>query len=365
MSLQAKQSPLSGIKVIDFSTFLPGPLATLMLAEAGATVTKVERPPHGDPMKSIEPVKGERFIQYTMLNRGKKIVYADLNNDEDRQQILNLVGEADVLVEQFRPGVMERLGFGFQDMKRINPSIVYCSITGFGQNGKNAAVAGHDLNYMAEAGLLSLTVDDNGRPHLLPILAADIGGGAYPAFMNILLALLARDNGGDGCHIDVSMTDNLFPLAGWALAHVFAGDSIRPGGEQLTGGSPRYRIYETKDHRFLAVAAIEDRFWLRLCELVGLDETHRHADAEPDTVMAALSDLIRAKDAATWQSLLAGEDVCCNVVRTIDEAADCPVFKDRGVFDHQVTDNAGLRIGALPMPIDARLRRPPDEAHAR
>src|SRR5581483_10322261 len=224
--------PLDGILVVDFSTLLPGPLASLVLAEAGARVIKIERPGTGDEMRLYEPRFATTSVNFAMLNRGKESLVADLKDPAGRDTVRRLIDRADVVLEQFRPGVMDRLGLGYGELARTNPGLVYCSISGFGQTGKNVGVAGHDLNYLACAGLLDLVRDGTGAPALPPALIADIAGGAYPAVMNILMALVGRAASGRGAHLDVSMTDNLFPLMYWALGNTLgAGRPPRPGGE--------------------------------------------------------------------------------------------------------------------------------------
>jgi crotonobetainyl-CoA:carnitine CoA-transferase CaiB-like acyl-CoA transferase len=182
--------PLAGLRVLDFTTLLPGPLATLMLADAGASVVKVERRDGGDPGRANRPAREGMSLQFAMLNRGKKSIAADLKDPADRAAVLALAKEADVLVEQFRPGVMDRLGLGYAALKRENPRLIYCAITGFGQDGPLAQVAGHDLTYLARAGMLSLTDDGSGVPTLPCGQIADVGGGSLPALSSILLALI-------------------------------------------------------------------------------------------------------------------------------------------------------------------------------
>ena len=177
--------PLSGIKILDFSTLLPGPLATLILAEAGAEVIKVERP-GGDDLRHYPPFEDSENPNFAILNRGKRSIAANLRDKAAKQHIYNLVREIDVLVEQFRPGVMHRLGLDYETLKRINPRLIYCSITGYGQNGPKSGIAAHDLNYVAEAGLLALTIGRDGAPNIPSAQVADIGGGTFPAIINIL-----------------------------------------------------------------------------------------------------------------------------------------------------------------------------------
>jgi crotonobetainyl-CoA:carnitine CoA-transferase CaiB-like acyl-CoA transferase len=245
--------PLEGIRVLDFSTLLPGPLATLMLAEAGAEVIKIERPGRGDEMRSYTPKFGVDSVNFALLNRGKRSIAMDLKEQGAVAKLMPLLKSADVIVEQYRPGVMDRLGLGYEALDKINPRIIYCAITGYGQSGPRAEVAAHDLNYVAEAGMLALAAGADGAPVVPAALVADIGGGTYPAVINILLALRERDRTGKGCKLDIAMADNLFAFMYWALGNGQAGGQWpAPGGDLVTGGSPRYNVYRTKDGKFVA-----------------------------------------------------------------------------------------------------------------
>src|SRR3954471_14459946 len=231
--------PLSGILVLDFTTLLPGPLATLLLAEAGAEVIKIERP-GGEDMRHYEPRFDGESAMFALLNRGKTSLVLDLKNAVDRDQLTPLIKRADVLVEQFRPGVMARLGLGPDAVGAINPKLVYCSITGYGQTGPRADEAGHDLNYIGRTGLLALNPGSPDRPVVPPALIADIAGGTFPAVMNVLLALRQRDRSGRGCHLDIAMTDAMFTFASHALASGHTtGTFPGMGGARLTGGGAR------------------------------------------------------------------------------------------------------------------------------
>ena len=239
--------PLAGIFIIDFTTLLPGPLATLLLAEAGAEVIKIERP-GGEDMRHYQPRFDGESAMFALLNRGKKSVVLDLKNEADRDKLTPLIVRADVLVEQFRPGVMARLGLGYEAVRAINPKLIYCSITGYGQTGPRAGEAGHDLNYIGLTGLLALNPGPTARPVVPPALIADIAGGTLPAVMNILLALRQRDQSGEGCRLDIAMTDAMFTFASHALASGHAtGTFPGMGGARLSGGSPRSQIYPTGD----------------------------------------------------------------------------------------------------------------------
>ena len=248
--------PLEGVKVLDFSTLLPGPVCTLILAEAGAEVIKIERPGAGDEMRTYVPRSGADSVNFALLNRGKQSIAIDLKDPDQRERLMPMIREADVVVEQFRPGVMDRLGLGYEALAQINPGIIYCAITGYGQSGPRAMVAAHDLNYVSESGMLSLTAGADGAPVLPPALIADIAGGAYPAVINILMALRERDRSGRGSKLDISMSDNLFTFLYWAIGEGTAGgDWARPGSGLVTGASPRYQIYRTADDQFVAAAA--------------------------------------------------------------------------------------------------------------
>lgn len=352
--------PLSGIRVLDFSTLLPGPLAGLLLAEAGAEVIKIERPGVGDEMRTYQPRFGDDSVNFALLNRGKQSIVLDLKAPDAVARLRPLVESADVLVEQFRPGVMDRLGLGYEAVAAINPRIIYCSITGFGQTGPRRNMAGHDLNYLALAGLLSLTADGTGAPSMPHATIADIAGGSYPAVINILLALLQRQRTGRGCYLDVSMTDNLFVLSYWGLGNGFAaGDWPRPGAALTTGGSPRYRIYRAADSGYLAVGAIEQRFWDVFCRLIDLDQAARDDASNPAATIAAVAERIAAHPAAYWRRLFETEDVCCAVINSLDEAVRDPQVVARDLFRRRLRAGSNT-IPALPIPISEVLRDPTD-----
>jgi crotonobetainyl-CoA:carnitine CoA-transferase CaiB-like acyl-CoA transferase len=337
--------PLEGIRVLDFTTLLPGPLATLILAEAGAEVTKIERPGIGDDVKGMAGERGRAW--YALLNRGKTVLALDLKSPADRERLQPLLEGADILVEQFRPGVMERLGLGWETLSSLNPRLVYCSISGYGQSGPKKDLAGHDLNYLAETGLLGL-LDPPAPP---PGLIADIAGGTYPAVMNILLALQLRERSGRGSRIDVAMTDNVFPFLFWALGDAFgSGKWPEPGREVFTGGTPRYRCYRTKDGRYLAAAPLEDRFWREFCAVVDLP-----LEADIERVEA----VIAGRTAAEWQAAFAGRDACVAVVASLEDALADPHFTARGLLDWK-TPLGETTIPALPVPVDRRFRADPE-----
>lgn len=354
--------PLEGIRILDFSTLLPGPLATLLFAEAGAEVVKIERPGRGDEMRSYEPKFGSDSVNFGLLNRGKRSIAIDLKAPGAVERLMPLLRTADVLVEQYRPGVMDRLGLGYEALSAINPGLVYCSITGYGQHGPKAETAAHDLNYVADSGMLSLTTGVDGAPVLPAALVADIGGGTYPAVFNVLLALLDRNRTGKGRHLDIAMADNLFSFLYWAMGSGLAADRWpRPGGDLVTGGSPRYQIYRTADGRFVAVAALEDKFWTAFTALIGLPDHLRDDAGNPEATRHAVAAAIASHTVEHWRTAFAGKDVCCSVVSTMEEALGDPHFAARGLFSRSVVAG-GRSIPALPTPIVPELRADAPEA---
>ncbi len=348
--------PLAGIRVLDFSTLLPGPLATLMLAEAGAEVIKIERPGSGDEMRSYTPKLGTDSVNFALLNRGKRSIAIDLKQPGALARLMPLVKDADVIVEQFRPGVMDRLGLGYPAVSAVNPRIIYCAITGYGQSGGRANTAAHDLNSAAETGMLALAAGADGAPVPPAALVADIGGGSYPAVINILLALRERDKTGRGCKLDVAMADNLYTFMYWAMGDGLAGGRWPQAGKALvTGGSPRYRIYRTLDDRFIACAPLEEKFWQTFCDTIALPPQARDDRRDPEAAIRAVAARVREKTADEWRAAFAGKDLCCNVVSTIEEALADPQFRARGLFERRLTAG-GKEIAALPVPIAPEFR---------
>ena len=351
-----KLQPLTGLRVVDFSTLLPGPMCSLLLAEAGADVIKVERPGRGDEMRSYVPKFGSDSVNFALLNRGKRSVTLDLKSHPDRDEAIRLIKSSDVLIEQFRPGVMARLGLGYEDLKAHNPRLVYCAISGYGQTGPLADTAAHDLNYLAETGMLGLSAGADGAPVLPPALIADLGGGAYPAMMNILLALRQRDATGLGCYLDVSMADNVFAFMYWALgAGWSAAQWPQAGGELVTGGTPRYQVYRTRDGRFLAAAPLEQKFWETFLTVIGATELMDADASDPRGTRARIAQIIETETAAFWERRFADVDACVAVVKSLGEAVNHPHFRARGLFERTVKFG-DLSIAALPTPVDKSFR---------
>jgi crotonobetainyl-CoA:carnitine CoA-transferase CaiB-like acyl-CoA transferase len=321
-ALPTAERPLAGLRVLDLSRYLPGPLATLMLAELGAEVVKLE-PPQGDPARVQPPFEPDgTSTLHGYLNRGKRSLVLDLRQDEARRAARALARRSDVLVESFRPGVLTRLGLDPVELRAEHPGLVVCSISGFGQDGPHRLLAGHDLTYLALAGALGLGGLAGGAPLGPPVQPADNAGG-HAAVSAVLAALLRRERTGDGAHLDVSLHREAARAIGWERRAVALGlPASEPGGGLLTGGLACYRCYSTADGRALAVAALEPHFFERLCTLLGRPELSlRQLDpqAQPD-LAGELAAIFAARPLADWHALLDGEDVACAAVLTVAEA---------------------------------------------
>lgn len=350
--------PLKDLLVLDFTTLLPGPLAALMLAEAGAEVIKIERP-GGEDMARFPPMVNGESAVYTMLNRGKQVMTLDLKSESDREKLKPLIARADIVIEQFRPGVMARLGLGYDAMRAINRKIIYCAISGYGQSGPRALEAGHDINYIGATGLLDLQPGTPDAPVVPPAQIADIAGGSFPAVINILLALRARDLGGEGAFIDIAMTDAMFTFGWYALALGTAGGRFpKPGEIPLVGSSPRYRLYPARDGKLVACGALEQKFWEAFCAAIGLAPELIDDKRDPKATGDAVAKLIAARASEEWRPIFAGADCCTTIVAPLEEALRDAHFIERGLFAHRI-DLGGKNIPALPVPVDPRFRERP------
>ena len=356
---------LEGIKVIDFSTLLPGPLASLFLSETGAEVIKIEKPGVGDEIRLSNPQWGEQSVSFSLLNRGKKSLSLDLKDPKNLKILIPILKEADIIIEQFRPGVMKRLGLDYESIKKINQDIIYVSITGYGQYGPKSMLAGHDLNYIGNAGLLSISMGQENDTVVPPALVADIAGGSYPAVINILLALRKRDLNKEGSYIDLSMTENLFPFMFWGLGSGFAHNKW-PGNSDgvLSGGSPRYNIYKTSDGSYVAAAPLEDRFWNKFCEAIELPKKFIKMQNDQEKVIEEIRKIIGQKEKYYWLDVFNKADCCCSIVKSIEEAINDNHFKVRKIFENKIINNLGEEIPALPIPVDMQFRKDQKRASA-
>jgi alpha-methylacyl-CoA racemase len=335
---------LERIRVLDLTRLLPGAYCTLLLADLGAEVIKVEEPGAGDYMRWTPPMIDGQSALFDALNRGKKSVALDLKTSSGRDVLLRLVETADALVEGNRPGVMDRLGLGWTTLRERNPRLVMCSITGYGQDGPFASRAGHDLNYMAIAGGLGLNGPRDGAPIPLSVQVADIGGGGMRAAVEILAALLAVQRGGDGCHLDVAMTDGAVSWLALAFAARAAGERVARGDQRLAGRYACYRVYECKDGRYYSVGALEPKFWTALCEALERPDLVERQYSEDMATQTEVERIFATRMRDEWEEILSSVDACCEPVLDLDEVASHPQIAARRVLERG-GDRRAPRLG--------------------
>jgi len=325
---------LEGVRILDLTRLLPGAYCTLLLADLGADVVKIEEPGRGDYMRWMGPVVGDQSALFNALNRNKRSAVLDLKSEPGREAFLKLAERADAVVEGNRPGVIDRLGIGWPVLHELNPRLVLCSITGYGQDGPLAGSAGHDINYMGIAGALSLNGQAGGPPVPLGVQVADLGGGGMGAAVAILAALYEVSRGGQGRHLDVAMMDGALAWTAAARADAAAGgEKAGRGTGRLTGAIPCYRVYRCADG-YLSVGALEPKFWAALCEALGRpDLTARQfvTGAEAQAVGVELEEIFARRTRAEWAERLAGLEVCVEPVLELDEVAAHPQVRARGL----------------------------------
>jgi alpha-methylacyl-CoA racemase len=328
---QEIDKPLTGIRILDLTRLLPGPLATMHLADMGAEIIKIEDPVIGDYARTMGYVKKKVSHLFIAVNRGKQFLKLDLKDPAQREEFLSLVETADVVVESFRPGVMDKLGVGWEVLRQRNPKLVMCAISGYGQHGPFAHLAGHDINYCGYAGMLEQNAGADGTPALSNLQVGDILGGTQTAIQGILAALLAVKMGGPGRLVDVSMTravfaNNIMPLT--AVNNY--GKPAAPGRDLLTGGAPCYNVYRTSDGRYMAVGALEMKFWEICCDVLARpDLKNRHwscgqeaGRADAMAVKAELDAIFAKESLAAWTAKFAKADCCVTPILRTDEAVE-------------------------------------------
>lgn len=333
----AQQPPLAGVTVLDLTRLLPGPLAGMRLAEMGAEVIKIEDKGAGDYSREMMLREGEAAPSafWRLLNRGKTVARLDLKDEIDRATFLAHVARADVLLEGFRPGVMARLGFDFEALARHRPSLVMASISGYGQQGPMSQVAGHDINYIGYAGVLDQLCDAGDAPIVPNFQIGDLYGGAQSAVQAVLAALVSAQRTGRGRWLDISMThevfrSNLVP----AVALHRQGRAPRAGDDLLNGGAPCYQVYRTQDGRYMAVGALELKFWQTLCDVLGRgDWKSRHwslgqavGGDDARALQAELAAIFASATQAEWTARFADADCCVTPVLRLEEAMAHPLF---------------------------------------
>jgi alpha-methylacyl-CoA racemase len=332
--------PLASLKIVDFSTLLPGPFASMMLADLGADVIRIEAPTRPDMVRYIPPFDGDSSTWHGVLNRNKRSLALDLKQPAAVAIVKRLldpaVGGYDIVLEQFRPGVMARLGLDYETLRAINPGLIYCALTGYGQSGPHRERAGHDLNFMALSGMMSYSGRAEAGPPPLGMQVADIGGGSWGAVMGILTAVIHRQQTGAGQMVDVSMLDMAIAMQVHTASNFLAaGEEPAPEQMPLNGGT-FYDYYRTKDGRFLAIAALEPKFWVGFCAAIARPDLGRTMpDQDPASQQALKSDIqatIGQKTLAEWTAVFADRDVCVEPVLTVPEMAAHPQVQARGLI---------------------------------
>ncbi len=309
--------PLDGITVLDLTRLLPGAAATMLLADFGAEVIKIE-PPGGDYARHMPPLIDGEGAVFRATHCGKKSLELNLKTPDGKDTLLRLAAQADVLIEGFRPGVMQRLGLDYETLRPVNARLIYVSLTGYGQTGPYAAMAGHDINYIALGGLLDITGAIPGAQ------VADLAGGSMQAVIGILLALEARHKTGRGQFVDVAMLDGVRWLLTLPLAVYSAtGEMPRPGDTRLSGRYACYQTYQASDGRWLAVGALEPKFWAAFCERLGRKEliTAQYEGERQTAIIEDLRKTFQGRPSTQWLELFAGADACVTMVRNIAEVA--------------------------------------------
>ncbi|MEW5783837.1 MAG: CaiB/BaiF CoA-transferase family protein [Bacillota bacterium] len=321
---------LDGLRILDLTRLLPGPLCTMLLGDYGAEVIKIEDPTAGDPTRAVgRDLEGSGAF-FWQLNRNKKSVALNLKTPAGIEIFKKLAARSDVLVEGFRPGVMERLGLGYEALSALHPALVYASISGYGQKGPYRLRAGHDLNYCAVAGLLELSAAPGEGPVMPAVQIADIAGGSLTALSGIMMALYARERRGHGSYVDVSMTRGLLPWLTYAASYLDGAEVLpRRGCGHITGAYACYNLYQTADGKYMSLGALEPVFWQNFCLAVDRPGwiALQFDASEREQLIAAVGQLFKEKTRDQWTEHFAVHDACCEPVLDLGEAAGHPVSR--------------------------------------
>jgi crotonobetainyl-CoA:carnitine CoA-transferase CaiB-like acyl-CoA transferase len=349
-------SALKGLKVLDFSTLLPGPFASMYLADMGAEVIHVESPTRPDLVRIMPPYANGQATAHSYLNRNKQSIALDLKDPSNIELIKTKISEFDIVLEQFRPDVMRRLGLDYETLAEINPRLIYCSITGYGQTGSYKDRAGHDINYLALAGVSGHSGRQDSGPPPLGIQIADVAGGSLHAVIGILAAVVERQRSGLGQYIDISMTDCVASLNSMAASASLAGQTPQAPEQGMLNGASFYDYYETKDGRYFSVGSLEPQFMAGLSAALELPILMaKGASFDPEdrqAVKQALQEKFKSQDFAEWQQLFHHLDICVEPVLSLDEALVSPIAEQRGwVVDVPLSENSEQTEAQLACPI--------------
>ena len=331
--------PLQGIRVLDLSRLGPGPYCTMILADLGADVLRIEEPPPatGRRSSSFDPrVEKEQLANVLAHGRNKRSMVLNLKTEAGREVFFKLAQDADVVVDEYRPGVLKRLGVDYDTVNKLNPRIIYCSITGYGQDGPYRNLVGHDINYISTAGALGMIGHHDGRPAIPMNLLADFAGGSQNAVIGILAALTARYSTGRGQQVDVAMTDGVISLMAGFVSHYFVnGEVVRPEQSMLNGGVPYYACYKTKDGKYVSIGCIEPWFWEALCRALDREDLMPYQSADGDRkewLFSELRQVFQTRTRDEWFDLLSQSDICVGKVYSLDELESDPQLRHRNML---------------------------------
>jgi crotonobetainyl-CoA:carnitine CoA-transferase CaiB-like acyl-CoA transferase len=358
---------LTGLKMLDLSRLLPGPYCSLLLADLGMEVLKVEDIEQGDYMRTMGPIRKKDSAYFLALNRNKTSMTLNLKVKEGKEVFYKLINSYDILLEGFRPGVMDRLGVGYQDLKKINPRIIFCSLSGYGQDGPYRERSGHDINYIGLAGILDVMGTKQGPPIIPGVQIADIGGGGMMAAIAILAAIVHREKTGEGQYLDVSMLDSVISWLSIHAGKYFMDKELPKRGEMpLSGRYACYQVYPTRDERYMSLGALEPKFWKIFCEAVGRRDLILKQFIEGEErlrIIEEIQNLFKTKTQKEWVDLFRNVDACCEPILTLEEVSHHPQVLHRQMvkeLEHPVegkTQQIGSPIKSSPFSFE--IHTPP------
>jgi crotonobetainyl-CoA:carnitine CoA-transferase CaiB-like acyl-CoA transferase len=368
MKRRQTMGALDGYRILDFTTLLPGPYATMTLADMGAEVLKVSSKDKYDLVVNWPPVIEGAQVTGTQawLGRGKKTIHLNLKKPKAVEAVKKLVLKYDIVVEQFRPGVMNKLGVGYDQLREVNPRLIYCAITGYGQDGPFAMRAGHDINYLSRSGIASSAGRREGGPSLYNFQIADVAGGSMNAVSSILAAIIYRERTGEGQFIDVSMQDSIIPFNSMDGAAYFAGGPMPARENGLLNGGGIYDFYETADGKYMSVGSLEPKFFAALCDGMGHPEWRdgKILRTEPEMVKEVFRSVFKTRTRDEWTEVFRDLDACVEPVMDLEEVSNDEHLVRRGMWPEvevPLTDHISVRQMGCPMHLS---KCPPAYRHA-